>query len=140
MSGIIQAVQKLRDLRKKEARLSFLSAEQEMLAQKKTVTELNELARKARQVAVEDDAGWIAHRHSWSLQLELRRRTEMATLSEHQKTTEHLRTVLEVARRDAGVIERYSELKDERAQVDEKRREAKVNDGIGTQQWWRQCG
>lgn len=140
MRGTLIALQTIRDHQKREAWLEYLDAEHQRSAQEARLEALNAEVDAARADAAEESACWMAQRHSWCLQMEMRRRSEQRQLDQHTVEAERRRESLEDARVQARIVDLVIEHAETSAASERRRAEMRRNDEIGTQSWWRRCG
>ena len=140
MKGVLVRLQSIRDLEKKQAWAEMVESDRLRLEQQAHIDALESEVTAARTTQSEEQACWAAHRQSWCLQMEMRRRHAQKQLVERTQEHELRRDALESARQKARIVE----LVLERIEVDEaterRRQETRDNDEIGTMSWWRKVG
>lgn len=140
MKGVLSRLQNIRELQKKQAWLELVESERLREEQHAHLTALESEVTAARTIDDLEEAGWAAHRQSWCLQMEMRRRRAEETLAERTQKREDDRGRLESARREARIVELVLERIEQDEAVEARRQEARSNDEIGTMSWWRACG
>lgn len=140
MKGVLSRLQSIRELEKKQAWLELVESERLREEQRAHLAALESEVNAARTVEDTEEAGWAAHRQSWCLQMEMRRRQAEQTLAERTRKREDDRGKLESARREARIVELVLERIETEEAAERRRLETKSNDEIGTMSWWRACG
>ena len=128
MKGVLSRLQSIRELKKKQAWLELIESERLREEQHTQLTAIEEEVAAARTVADIEEAGWAAHRNSWCLQMEMRRRRAEEALAERTKKREEDRALLESARREARTIGLVLERIERDEAVEARRQEARRND------------
>ncbi|MDG1481679.1 MAG: hypothetical protein P8R54_18940 [Myxococcota bacterium] len=140
MKGVLSRLQSIRELKKKQAWLELIESERLREEQYTHLTALEAEVAAVRTVADIEEAGWAAYRHSWCLQMEMRRRRAEESLAERTKKREDDRVLLESARREARTIGLVLERIERDEAIEARREEGRRNDEIGTMSWWRVSG
>ncbi len=141
MRGVLVALQSIREHEKRRAWRDLVDAERARDEQEARLESLQDEVSSAREAGDEgESAMWLAQRQSWCLQMEMRRRYEARRLLERVETAEERRGMLETARQKARTVELVIEQVQLEEDIEGRRVEARQNDEIASQRWWRRCG
>jgi len=136
MRDTLSVLERIRQHRKKGAENAFVEAERARDAQEAVVSEMEEVISESRNNDSDDDeACWVAQAAAWRLKMEMRLRTEKGRLVEREGVTEDRQRDLAHASREHRVVERIIEINNERRKVDERRKEGRKLDAMGTSRW-----
>lgn len=138
MRDTLSVLQRIRQHRKKGAENAFVEAERARDAQQAVVSEMEEDLLESRNRDVEDDeACWVAQAAAWRLKMEVRLRNEKGRLLEREGVSEDRQRELAHASREHRVVERIIEINNERRKLDDRRKEGRKLDAMGTSRWKR---
>jgi len=136
MRDTLSVLQRIRQHRKKGAENAFVEAERARDAQETLVSEMEDEINESRQNDADDDeACWVAQAAAWRLKMEVRLRTEKGRLHEREGISDDRQRELARASREHRVVERIIEINNERRKVDERRKEGRKLDAMGTSRW-----
>ena len=136
MRDTLSVLQRIRQHRKKGAENAFVEAERARDAQEILVSEMEDEIKESRQNDADDDeACWVAQAAAWRLKMEVRLRTEKGRLHEREGISDDRQRELAKASREHRVVERIIEINNERRKVDERRKEGRKLDAMGTSRW-----
>ena len=138
MKGILSRLQSIREIKKKQAWMDLVEAERLREDQQAHLQALESEVAESRNIGDEAQACWEAHRHSWSLQMEMKRRLAEQTLAKYTTDREERRALLEAARREVRIVELVLERIESEEAAEERRQEIRDNDEIGTMSWCRE--
>jgi hypothetical protein len=138
MSDALSILQRIRHYRKQGAEHAFMEAERAREAQEARVSEIeNAVAASRDEDQDSDEAVWVAQAATWRMKMEVRLRGEKGRLEERtQKVTDRQHELVR-ASREHRVVERIIEINDERRTLEERRKEARKLDAMGSQRWKR---
>ena len=138
MRDALSILKRIRHYHKQGAEHAFVEAERAREMQEARVVEIQEAVSASREAeAAEEDAVWIAQAASWRMKMEVRLRGERGRLMEREQAVEHRQHDLVQASREHRVVERIMEINDERRSVEERRKEGRKLDAMGSQRWKR---
>ncbi len=138
MRDTLSVLKRIRKHRKQGAEHSFMEAERARAEQQERVDQLEERVAESRLSGMdEDEACWAAQSAAWRMKMEVRLRAERGRLEERVHASNVSRSELTQASREHRVVERIIELNDERRRIEERRREDKKLDAMGTRRWTR---
>jgi hypothetical protein len=138
MGDALSVLQRIRQHRKKGAESAFMEADRARDAQEAVVLDMEEKITQSRNSDTDDDeACWVAQAAAWRLKMEMRLRTEKGRLLEREGTSNERQRELSHASREHRVVERIIEINNERRKVDERRKEGRKLDAMGTSRWHR---
>ncbi len=138
MRDALSILQRLRHYRKQTAEHAFMDAERAREEQEARVIEIEEAVANSRESAdTDDEAVWAAQSASWRMKMEVRLRGERNRLTQRAKTVESRQHELAHASKEHRVVERIIEINDERRKLDERRKETRQLDAMGSQRWKR---
>ncbi len=138
MRDALTVLKRIRKHRKQGAEHSFMEAERAREAQQERVDALESKVAASRELeAGDDEACWVAHAAAWRMKMEVRLRAERGRLDERAEVSNECRRDLTQASREHRVVERIIEINDERRRLEERRREDKKLDAMGTRRWKR---
>ena len=138
MRDALTVLKRIRKHRKQGAEHSFMEAERAREAQQERVDALEtKVAASREREAGDDEACWVAHAAAWRMKMEVRLRAERGRLDERAEVSNECRRDLTQASREHRVVERIIEINDERRRLEERRREDKKLDAMGTRRWKR---
>jgi flagellar export protein FliJ len=138
MKGILSRLQSIREIKKKQAWMDLVEAERLREQQHAHLQALESEVAASRDVDEEEQACWEAQRHSWCLQMEMKRRLAEQTLVKYTTEREERRSVLEAARREVRIVELVLERIELEEAAEERRQEIRDNDEIATISWCRE--
>ena len=138
MRDALSILKRIRHYRKQGAEHAFVEAERAREMQEARVTEIQDAVTASREAEQGDeDAIWVAQAASWRMKMEVRLRGERGRLVEREQTVDHRQLDLVHASREHRVVERIIEINDERRSVEERRKEGRKLDAMGSQRWKR---
>ena len=138
MRDALSILQRLRHYRKQTAEHAFMDAERAREEQEARVTEIEEAVAMSRESGkTNDDAVWMAQAASWRMKMEVRLRGERSRLVERSKAVESRQHDLAHASKEHRVVERIIEINDEHQKFEERRKETRQLDAMGSQRWKR---
>ena len=138
MRDALSILQRLRHYRKQTAEHAFMDAERAREEQEARVVEIEHAVATSRDSAdANDDAVWMAQAASWRMKMEVRLRGERNRLVERTRNVESRQHELANASKEHRVVERIIEINDERRKLDERRKETRKLDAMGSQRWKR---
>lgn len=138
MRDALSVLKRIRKHRKQGAEHSFMEAERARERQQERVHALEtRVAASREQQAADDEACWVAHAAAWRMKMEVRLRAEKGRLEERADASDECRRDLTQASREHRVVERIIEINDERRRLEDRRREDKKLDAMGTRRWKR---
>ena len=138
MRDALSILKRIRHYRKQGAEHAFVEAERAREMQEARVTEIQDAVTASREAEQGDeDAVWVAQAASWRMKMEVRLRGERGRLVEREQTVDHRQLDLVHASREHRVVERIIEINDERRSVEERRKEGRKLDAMGSQRWKR---
>ena len=138
MRDALSILKRIRHYRKQGAEHAFVEAERAREMQEERVREIQEAVTASREAeAGEEDAVWVAQAASWRMKMEVRLRGERGRLVEREQVVEHRQSDLVHANREHRVVERIIEINDERRSLEERRKEGRKLDAMGSQRWKR---
>lgn len=138
MSNTLTVLKRIRKHRKKGAEHAFMEAERAREIQAERVEQIEEAVSQSRANAeADDDACWVAQEAAWRMKMEVRLRTERGRLDEIEGISADRQRKLAHASREHRVVERIIEINDERRKVEERRKETRSLDAMGTARWAR---
>ena len=115
-----------------------MDAERAREEQEARVFEIEEAVANSRESAeTDDEAVWAAQSASWRMKMEVRLRGERNRLKDRTKTVESRQHELAHASKEHRVVERIIEINDERRKLDDRRKETRQLDAMGSQRWKR---
>ena len=136
MRDALSVLKRIRQHRKKGAETAFVEAERNRDAQEMVVSEMEaELSESRANILEDDEACWVAQAAAWRLKMEVRLRAEKGRLAEREGVSEDRQRELAHASREHRVVERIIEINNERRKVDERRKEGRKLDAMGTSRW-----
>ena len=136
MSNTLAVLKRIRKHRKKGAEHAFMEAERAREIQQSRVVEIEEAVASSRDSSEPtDDACWVAQEAAWRMKMEVRLRGERQRLHEIEGVTEDRQRKLAHASKEHRVVERIMEINDERRKVEERRKETRTLDSMGTSRW-----
>jgi hypothetical protein len=129
-------LKRIRKHRKKGAEHAFMEAERAREIQADRVVEIQQAVATSRDNAEPNDAAcWVAQEAAWRMKMEVRLRTEKNRLSEIEGVSMDRQRKLAHASREHRVVERIIEINDERRKVEERKKETRSLDAMGTARW-----
>ncbi len=137
---VIRRIHKLRKHVENEARLALTVAERDRQRQEEVIQELNDAIERSREEVSAFNAEELFYQQGWVLRMELIRRGAEALLMEKQREVSRRRGVLIEAAKEARILERVAEVREEAAEQEERHRSGKVLDETGVQGWWGKRG
>ena len=138
MRDALSILKRIRHYRKQGAEHAFVEAERAREMQEDRVKQLQEAVHASREAErAEEDAVWIAQAASWRMKMEVRLRGEKGRLVEREQAMETRQRELVHASREHRVVERIIEINDERRSMEERRKEGRQLDAMGSQRWKR---
>ena len=138
MRDALSILKRIRHYRKQGAEHAFVEAERAREMQEERVREIQEAVTASREAETgEEDAIWVAQAASWRMKMEVRLRGERGRLVEREQVVEHRQSDLVHANREHRVVERIIEINDERRSLEERRKEGRKLDAMGSQRWKR---
>lgn len=136
MSNALAVLKRIRKHRKKGAEHAFMEAERAREIQADRVVEIQQAVATSRDNAEPNDAAcWVAQEAAWRMKMEVRLRTEKNRLSEIEGVSMDRQRKLAHASREHRVVERIIEINDERRKVEERKKETRSLDAMGTARW-----
>jgi hypothetical protein len=136
MSKTLTVLKRIRKHRKKGAEHAFMEAERAREIQADRVGQIEDAVAASRANAESDDeACWVAQEAAWRMKMEVRLRTEKSRLDEIEGVSADRQRKLAHASREHRVVERIIEINDERRKVEERRKETRTLDAMGTSRW-----
>ena len=140
MSDTLAVLKRIRKHRKKGAEHAFMEAERAREVQADRVGRIEEAVASSRNNADGDDeACWIAQEAAWRMKMEVRLRGERSRLQEIEGVAADRQRKLAHASREHRVVERIMEINDERAKIEDRRKETRTLDSMGTNRWNRKA-
>jgi len=133
---VIRRIHKLRKHVENEARLALTVAERDRQRQEEVIQELNDAIDRSREGLLDANAEELFYHQSWVLRMEMTRRQAEAVLMEKQQEVFRRRAILVEAAKEARILERVAEVREEAAAAEERHRSGKLLDEIGVQAWW----
>ena len=138
MRDALSILKRIRHYRKQGAEHAFVEAERARELQEERVAELQDAVAASRASEEgEEDAIWVAQAASWRMKMEVRIRGEQGRLIEREQVVENRQRDLVHASREHRVVERIIEINDERRSLEERRKEGRKLDAMGSQRWKR---
>ena len=138
MRDALSILKRIRHYRKQGAEHAFVEAEKAREMQEIRVIELeNAVSASREEQESSEDAVWVAQAANWRMKMEVRLRGEKGRLAEREQTVETRQHELANASREHRVVERIIEINDERRTLEERRKEARKLDAMGSQRWKR---
>lgn len=138
MRDTLTVLKRIRKHRKKGAEHAFMEAEKAREQQELRVTSIEEAVATSRESDQDgDEAGWVAQAAGWRMKMEVRLRSERSRLLERAEVSEDRQRDLAVASREHRVVERIIEINDDRRRQEQRRKEDKKLDAMGTRRWKR---
>jgi len=138
MRDALSILKRIRHYRKQGAEHAFVEAERERETQEARVVELEDAVAASREEQQDsDDAVWVAQAATWRMKMEVRLRGEKGRLQEREETVENRQHELARASRDHRVVERIIEINDDRRKLEDRRKEGRKLDAMGSQRWKR---
>ena len=138
MRDALSILKRIRHYRKQGAEHAFVEAERAREMQEARVTEIEDAVHASRELEqTEDDAVWLAQAASWRMKMEVRLRGEKGRLVEREQAVDTRQRELVHASREHRVVERIIEINDERRSMEERRKEGRKLDAMGSQRWKR---
>ena len=136
MSNALAVLKRIRKHRKKGAEHAFMEAERAREIQADRVVEIQQAVATSRDNSEPNDAAcWVAQEAAWRMKMEVRLRTEKNRLSEIEGVSMDRQRKLAHASREHRVVERIIEINDERRKVEERKKETRSLDAMGTARW-----
>jgi hypothetical protein len=136
MSNALAVLKRIRKHRKKGAEHAFMEAERAREIQADRVVEIQQAVATSRDNSQPNDAAcWVAQEAAWRMKMEVRLRTEKNRLSEIEGVSMDRQRKLAHASREHRVVERIIEINDERRKVEERKKETRSLDAMGTARW-----
>jgi flagellar export protein FliJ len=137
MSRTLDALLRIREHGKRNARLQLLEAEAARADQEAAIEQTLHRVAIARRTADEDPAA-MARYHAFRLRMEMVQRRQEQELMSRERQVSRAREDLRDAARESRVVELVIENRD-RAEAEEARRsETALMNELGVQAWWRQ--
>ena len=138
MRDALAILKRIRHYRKQGAEHAFVEAERAREMQEERVIDLEDAVTASRENQLsQEDAVWVAQAATWRMKMEVRLRGEKGRLLEHEQTVHSRQQDLARASRDHRVVERIIEINDERRSLEERRKETRKLDAMGSQRWKR---
>jgi hypothetical protein len=138
MRDALSILQRIRHYRKQGAEHAFMEAERAREAQQLRVSEIEDAVAASREDGQSsDEAVWVAQAATWRMKMEVRLRGEKGRLDERTQKVEDRQHELVRANRDHRVVERIIEINDDRRKLEERRKEGRKLDAMGSQRWKR---
>ena len=135
--SVIRRIHRLRKYREDEARLEHLEAEKERQLQEDFVRSTTEAMDRVRTQPPTRDAEQLGYQQGWMLRMEMLRRRGEQVLYERRIEESRRRELLILAAREARVVERVAEIREEAYAEEERQRSRRFLDEVGAQTWWR---
>jgi hypothetical protein len=136
MSNALAVLKRIRKHRKKGAEHAFMEAERAREIQADRVVEIQQAVATSRDNSQPNDAAcWVAQEAAWRMKMEVRLRTEKNRLSEIEGVSMDRQRKLAHASREHRVVERIIEINDERRKVEDRKKETRSLDAMGTARW-----
>ena len=140
MSDTLAILKRIRKHRKKGAEHAFMEAERAREVQSDRVVQIEQAVASSRMNAeVDDEACWVAQEAAWRMKMEVRLRGERSRLQEIEGVTADRQRKLAHASREHRVVERIMEINEERVKAEERRKENRTLDSMGTTRWNRKA-
>ena len=137
MNRTLEALLRIREHGKRNARLQLVEAESARIDQEKAISQTRHRVDVARRSA-EDDPASMARYHAFRLRMEMvQRRQEQELMSRERQVTQR-RDDLRHAARDSRVVELVIENRERAALEQARRDEGALMNELGVQAWWRQ--
>jgi len=138
MRDTLAVLKRIRKHRKKGAEHSFVEAERAREMQQERVVTMEEAVSASRAAEESsEEACWVAQAAAWRMKMEVRLRSERNRLAERAEVADFRQRELAVASREHRVVERIIEINDERSRLEQRRKEDKKLDAMGTRRWKR---
>ena len=138
MRDALAILQRIRHYRKQGAEHAFMEAERAREQQQARVTEIEDAVAASREGEPgSDEAMWAAQAASWRMKMEVKLRGEKGRLAERSQKVAERQHELVRASRDHRVVERIIEINDDRRKLEERRKEGRKLDAMGSQRWKR---
>jgi hypothetical protein len=132
----LAVLKRIRKHRKKGAEHAFMEAERAREIQADRVVEIQQAVATSRDNSQPNDAAcWVAQEAAWRMKMEVRLRTEKNRLSEIEGVSMDRQRKLAHASREHRVVERIIEINDERRKVEDRKKETRSLDAMGTARW-----
>jgi hypothetical protein len=113
-----------------------MEAERAREIQADRVVEIQQAVATSRDNSQPNDAAcWVAQEAAWRMKMEVRLRTEKNRLSEIEGVSMDRQRKLAHASREHRVVERIIEINDERRKVEDRKKETRSLDAMGTARW-----
>ena len=136
MSNALSVLKRIRKHRKKGAEHSFMEAERAREIQANRVVEIEDAVAASRaNIDSDDEACWVAQEAAWRMKMEVRLRTEKSRLHEIEGICADRQRKLAHASREHRVVERIIEINEEHRKAEERRKEVRTLDAMGTARW-----
>ena len=140
MSDTLAVLKRIRKHRKKGAEHAFMEAERAREIQADRVVQIEEAVASSRMnTDGDDEACWVAQEAAWRMKMEVRLRGEQSRLHDIEGVAADRQRKLAHASREHRVVERIMEINEERAKVEERRKETRTLDSMGTTRWNRKA-
>ena len=136
MSNALSVLKRIRKHRKKGAEHSFMEAERAREIQTERVVEIEDAVAASRaNMDADGEACWVAQEAAWRMKMEVRLRTEKSRLHEIEGISADRQRKLAHASREHRVVERIIEINEEHRKAEERRKETRTLDAMGTARW-----
>jgi hypothetical protein len=140
MKRALSALQRVREIEKKQARQSFADAERARIAQEVRVDTILAAVEESRGrgAPAEGEAVWAHMEHAFRLRMEVQLRSERSVLEQRAVEVSRRRAVLNEATRATRVVEVAIERIEEMEALEARRADGRRLDALAGIRWWRE--
>ena len=138
MTDTIRRIHRLRKFEEQTRRRDLLSAENREQDNALALSATNERIRRSHSQVGENRADDMARHHAYALRMEMQRRVQQTQLDQQRRRVSWHREQWNVANREARIVERVAELREEAQAQEQRSAEQRDLDAVGMTAWWKQ--
>lgn len=135
-AAVMRQIHRIRKYQEQDTRVAWLSAEQERQNREASLDQTQRQINASRDNAAGDVEALVRH-HAYALRMEMVRRRQAEQVRDQQRTVDFHQDRWRHANREAKVVERIAETREESMRWAEQQLEQRRLDECGMQGWWR---
>jgi hypothetical protein len=140
MDDALRKYARVQKIREQAAQVQLAEAEGHRARTQEVIDGIEHAVSTSRSGRTTKDAADLARHHTWTLQMELRRRARLLELSQHDRVVESRRSRFVDARKATRTTELVVENIERTEQLEARRRDQLRGDERGVMAWWRNRG
>lgn len=140
MQDTIRRIHRLRKFEEQTRRRDLLVAENREHENREALQSTEQQVRRSQAQTSDNHVDDMARHHAFALRMEMQRRVQQSQLDHQSRRVSFHREQWNVANREARIVERVAELREEAEMVEQRHVEQRELDSLGMAAWWKSGG